>query len=146
MFYHAIIRLYQITISDRTSLVFVHGLGGHCYNTWSKNGVFWPRDLLGEDVQNVRVIVFGYDSDVVKFFGRVSRNQIRDHARTLVADLRKSPITQPNSGSLCKEPGRGLRKPMALSVCRRQSASLGITVSTRKRLKERKKKEMDGLC
>ena len=89
MFCHSIIGLYQITASDRASLVFVHGLGGHWYNTWSKNGVFWPRDLLSQDVQNVRVIVFGYDSDVVRFFGRVSRNQIRDHARTLVADLRR---------------------------------------------------------
>ena len=43
---------------------------------------------MSKDVQNVRIIVFGYDSDVVKFFGRVSRNQIQDHARTLVADLR----------------------------------------------------------
>ena len=88
-FCHSNIRLCQITTSDRTSLVFVHGLGGHWYNTWSKNGVFWPKDLLSKDVQNVRIIVFGYDSDVVKFFGRVSRNQIRDHARTLIADLRR---------------------------------------------------------
>ena len=43
---------------------------------------------MSQDVQNVRIIVFGYDSDVVKFFGRVSRNQIRDHAQTLIADLR----------------------------------------------------------
>ena len=79
----------SITTSNLTSLVFVHGLGGHWYNTWSKNGVFWPRDLLSQDVQNVRIIVFGYDSSVVQFFGRVSRNQIRDHARTLIADLRR---------------------------------------------------------
>ena len=78
----------QIIIGDR-SLVFVHGLGGHLYNTWSKNGVFWPRDLLSRDVQNVRIITFGYDSDVVKFFGRVNRNHIHDHARTLIGDLRR---------------------------------------------------------
>ena len=86
---HSIIRLSRITSGDRASLVFVHGLGGHWFNTWSKNGVFWPKDLLSRDVQNVRIIVFGYDSDVVKFFGQVSRNQIRDHARTLIADLRR---------------------------------------------------------
>ena len=77
----------QITASDCTSLVFVHGLGGHRYNTWSKNGVFWPRDLLIRDVRNVRIITFGYDSDVVRLLGQVSRNQIHDHARTLIADL-----------------------------------------------------------
>ena len=79
----------QITASDCTSLVFVHGLGGHRYNTWSKNGVFWPRDLLTRDVQNVRIITFGYDSYVVKLLGQVSRNQIHDHAQTLIADLRR---------------------------------------------------------
>ena len=88
MFHHSIIGLCQKT-NDRTSLVFVHGLGGHWYNTWSKNGVFWPRDLLSRDVQNIRIIIFGYDSDVVKVFGQVNRNQIRDHARTLITDLRR---------------------------------------------------------
>ena len=78
----------QVTSGD-CSLVFVHGLGGHWYSTWSKNGVFWPKDLLGEDIENVRIITFGYDSNVVKLLGRVSRNQIHDHARTLVADLRR---------------------------------------------------------
>ena len=78
----------QITAGD-PSLVFVHGLGGHWYNTWSKNGVFWPRDLLSRDVRDVRIITFGYGSDVVQFFGQVSQNQIRDHAQTLIADLRR---------------------------------------------------------
>ena len=73
---------------DRTSLVFVHGFGGHLYHTWSKNGVFWPKDLLSGDVQHVRIITFGYDADVVRLFGRVSRNQIHDHAQTLISDLR----------------------------------------------------------
>ena len=88
MFYHSSMGAPQITSSDR-SLVFVHGLGGHRYNTWSKNGVFWPKDLLGKDIQNVRIITFGYDSNAVRRLGRVSRNQIHDHARTLVADLRR---------------------------------------------------------
>ena len=78
----------QITIGDR-SLVFVHGLGGHWYNTWSKNGVLWPKDLLSRDIENVRIITFCYDLNVVKLLGRVSRNQIHEHARTLIADLRR---------------------------------------------------------
>ena len=89
-FCHSImIGVSQITIRDHTSLVFVHGLGGHWHSTWSKNGVFWPRDLLSKDVQNARIIVCGYDSDVVKLFGGVSQNQILDHSRTLIADLRR---------------------------------------------------------
>ena len=88
MFYHSTMGASQITVGD-CSVVFVHGLGGHWYNTWSKNGVFWPKDLLSEDIKNVRIITFGYDSDVVRFLGRVSRNRIHDHARTLIADLRR---------------------------------------------------------
>ena len=87
-FYHSITKRPQLTSSDRTSLVFVHGLGGQRCDTWSKNGVFWPKDLLSRDVPNVRIITFGYDSGVVRFFGRVSQNQIHDHAKTLIGDLR----------------------------------------------------------
>src|SRR5437588_2092059 len=89
MFYRSITGESQLTTGDRTSLVFVHGLGGHWYDSWSKNGVFWPRDLLSRDVRNVRIITFGYDSDAAKFFRQVSRNQIHDHARTLIGDLRR---------------------------------------------------------
>ena len=79
----------KLITGDRTSLVFVHGLGGHWYNSWSKNGVFWPKELLSRDFPNVRIITFGYDSGVVRFFERVSQNQIHGHARTLIADLRR---------------------------------------------------------
>ena len=80
---------FQLTGGDGASLVFVHGLGGQRYDTWTKNGVFWPKDLLSRDVPSVRIITFGYDSGVVRFFGRVSQNQIHDHARTLISDLRR---------------------------------------------------------
>ena len=86
-FDHSITKRLKLTSSDRTSLVFVHGLGGQRYDTWSKNGVFWPKDLLSRDVPNVRIITFGYDSGIVRFFGRVSQNQIHDHAKTLIGDL-----------------------------------------------------------
>ena len=79
----------ELTSDDHTSLVFVHGLGGHWYNSWSKNGVFWPKDLLSRDVPNVRIITFGYDSGVVRFFGQAGQNQIHDHAKTLISDLRR---------------------------------------------------------
>lgn len=69
--------------------MFVHGLGGHRYNTWSKNNVFWPRDLLSRDFPDVRVITFGYDSVVVGPRGRVGQNQIHDHAKALIADLQR---------------------------------------------------------
>ena len=48
------------------------------------------KDLLGRDVQGVRIISFGYHSDVSKPFGQDygGQSQIREHARTLIGDLR----------------------------------------------------------
>ena len=45
--------------SDRDAvvdIVFVHGLGGKRYHTWTKNGVLWPRDLLAEDFPRARIM------------------------------------------------------------------------------------------
>ncbi|KAI0392840.1 hypothetical protein F5Y17DRAFT_459498 [Xylariaceae sp. FL0594] len=32
--------------------------------TWTKNSVFWPRDLLPKEIPEFRVFLFGYDSSV----------------------------------------------------------------------------------
>ena len=89
MFYYPIMGASQLTTSGFTSIVFVHGLGGHMYRTWSKDEIFWPKDLLGGDVQNIRVITFGYSSSVSGRSWQVSQDQIRDHARALLGDLRR---------------------------------------------------------
>jgi hypothetical protein len=67
--------------------VFVHGLGGHPVKTWDTNGVYWPKDLLGPGIRNVRILTFGYDAKVTKAFARASQNTIHDHAQQLVSDL-----------------------------------------------------------
>jgi hypothetical protein len=67
--------------------VFVHGLGGHSVKTWSKKGVYWPKDLLGPGIRNVRILTFGYDAKATKAFERISQNNIHDHAQQLVSDL-----------------------------------------------------------
>ncbi|KAK4461462.1 protein SERAC1 [Cladorrhinum samala] len=63
-----------------TDFVFVHGLNGHCWETWrnadnssSKSkwrkgageGVFWPVDLLPGKIENARIMTYQYESKVL---------------------------------------------------------------------------------
>jgi len=75
-------------------VIFVHGLQGHPQKTWQahtespagkrsffslgkrKRGecgelsdtVFWPADILPDDYTNVRILTYGYDSNVSRYF------------------------------------------------------------------------------
>ena len=78
-------------------VIFVHGLQGHPKRTWQSksptethkgprkhsklfsssflkkdddedNGLFWPAELLPGDFENVRILTYGYDSKVTKYF------------------------------------------------------------------------------
>lgn len=70
------------------SVVFVHGLTGNRQNTWThEDGVFWPKDLLPEDVPTARIMTFGYDADVVGIIKTAGSNTLRDHGKSLANDL-----------------------------------------------------------
>lgn len=73
--------------SSGVDIVFVHGLRGSAYRTWSKGDICWPRDLLRNDIPRARVITWGYDSDVARFFSYASRESIFGHSDTLLGDL-----------------------------------------------------------
>ena len=50
--------------------------------------LFWPQDLLPEDCAAARIMTFGYDSDISKFFnGAVNKNNFYDHANDLLRAL-----------------------------------------------------------
>ncbi|KAK3987712.1 hypothetical protein QBC44DRAFT_331101 [Cladorrhinum sp. PSN332] len=69
-------------------IVFVHGLRGCRLRTWSmQDGFCWPRELLGEDLEDTRVITWGYDASIAKFFQQASQEGIFGHAGTLLDDL-----------------------------------------------------------
>lgn len=72
-------------------VVFVHGLNGHPYDTWTSEGskVFWPAQLLPPILQEekTRIVVYGYDADVTSFTDGVSPDKIHNHAEHLVAEL-----------------------------------------------------------
>ncbi|KAL9110543.1 MAG: hypothetical protein Q9227_004901 [Pyrenula ochraceoflavens] len=54
----------------------------------SSDGVFWPVDLLSSDIQNARIISFGYSSKVFGFFyGANNQNSLFAHARNLLEEL-----------------------------------------------------------
>lgn len=68
-------------------LVFVHGLRGSRQKTWSRDGVFWPQDLLKDDLEKIRVISWGYDASIANAFAYASKESLFGHATTLLNDL-----------------------------------------------------------
>ncbi len=55
----------------RATVVFVHGLGGHPYDTWRRaadDETFWPL-WLAEDVQGIKVFTLGYAAPPSNWLG-----------------------------------------------------------------------------
>ena len=83
-------------------VVFVHGLQGHPWKTWRykehrtskllsclkkapQKRVFWPHDLLADDVPNVRIFTYGYDSKISHYTsGPVNQSNISQHGLSLL--------------------------------------------------------------
>ncbi|CAO2656100.1 Nn.00g049030.m01.CDS01 [Neocucurbitaria sp. VM-36] len=66
-------------------ILFIHGLGGHAIGSWTAlNGKCWPRDFLGSDLTNVRVMTFGYEA---KLSEDSSTSQLSDFGAQLLQDL-----------------------------------------------------------
>jgi tetratricopeptide (TPR) repeat protein/pimeloyl-ACP methyl ester carboxylesterase len=66
-----LIRIADWTGEKRANVVFVHGLGGHPYDTWqrqSDGSKFWPR-WLAEDVKGLSVFSLGYVSPATNWIG-----------------------------------------------------------------------------
>jgi hypothetical protein len=73
----------------RFSFVFVHGLNptndiNHAYSTWTVDGIFWPQEFLPTHIENLRVLIYGYNSTVGS---GVSTNGVREHATNLLEFL-----------------------------------------------------------
>ncbi|KAI4114413.1 MAG: hypothetical protein LQ345_004804, partial [Seirophora villosa] len=50
------------------------------------SSVFWPRDLLPNELRDVRIFTWGYDADI-DGFGSASQNTIHQHAGSLLSDI-----------------------------------------------------------
>ncbi|KAK6206488.1 hypothetical protein LQW54_007670 [Pestalotiopsis sp. IQ-011] len=42
-------------------IIFIHCLGGSRVRSWTKDGVCWPRDLLGREFPHARILTWGYN-------------------------------------------------------------------------------------
>ncbi|KAJ5716197.1 hypothetical protein N7493_008108 [Penicillium malachiteum] len=71
-------------------IVFVHGLNGHPYDTWtSQSGCFWPVELLVDALGPLqpRILTYGYKLSVEIFTDGAPRDSFLAHGETLVGHL-----------------------------------------------------------
>jgi len=70
----------------QVDLVAVHGLDGDAKQTWThrETNALWLQDFLPQDVQNIRVMSFGYNASAA--FGNTTATII-DHAKDLLTCL-----------------------------------------------------------
>jgi protein SERAC1 len=70
------------------SIVFLHGLRGNTFDTWVKDGVLWPKDLLAEDISDSRIFLFGFDAGITHLHqGDVTLTELESDAEDLCAKL-----------------------------------------------------------
>ena len=72
------------------NFIFVHGLGGSAYGTWTHEHTksFWPPWLSKvKGLENARIMTFGYDSSWNKIWTANNVLDIPDFARQLVNEL-----------------------------------------------------------
>jgi hypothetical protein len=57
--------------------------------TWTKDGICWPKDLLSKEatLSHTRVLTFGYDANIVNVGGHASLNSLFEHSLNLLNDL-----------------------------------------------------------
>ncbi len=73
-------------------LVFVHGLGGGSYSTWTKSmepSLFWPKEWLPHDTgfKDTRIHSFGYNAN----WDKKSTLNIHDFAKSLLGSIQDCP-------------------------------------------------------
>jgi hypothetical protein len=76
-------------------VVFIHGLTGSAYSTWlhKDSGVHWPRDLMKSDLSHARIMTFGYDGDIARFWGQAAQDGISGYANDLLGKLARKRLS-----------------------------------------------------
>lgn len=76
--------LYTPEGEVEADIIALTGLAGHAFGSWAAPPHMWLRDFLPSDVPRARVLLYGYDSNLV---GNQSRNILSDFSNTFVAKL-----------------------------------------------------------
>ena len=84
--------VYDPKATRSADIIFVHGLGGTSYQTWSKNRdqeLFWPGRWLplDSDISTARILSFGYNAYFMST-GPSSVLNISDFAKDLLYEMR----------------------------------------------------------
>lgn len=79
---------WRASAEGTISIVAVHGLNGHAYDTWDSQGEqtrrMWLRDFLPHQFDRARIMTYGYNSRVI---GNASTTTIREFAEQLLETL-----------------------------------------------------------
>lgn len=91
--------IHEPEAKPTADIIFVHGLGGHSYKTWSKDrnkDFFWPGLWLPKDpkIRRARLFTYGYNSGLT---GPKTVSNIMGFARSLLFDMRYCRGQQNNS-------------------------------------------------
>ena len=111
--------LYEGKSEILADVVFVHGLRGDRVQTWTKDGVCWPRDLLPRGLPGARMLTWGYDSTIAKVKAFSSQSSVFGHSQNLLSDLarvRKENVNELNHRKLCQD-AKLCPAPSAAPVC-----------------------------
>ncbi|KAJ5153991.1 uncharacterized protein N7500_009430 [Penicillium coprophilum] len=100
------------------------------------SGVFWPGDLLKEDLPQARIMTFGYNTNVQQGYHAVNQGNIFSHARNLLYELeakrRKAPdrrlifVAHSLGGILVKEALRRSEHDPDEAIRKIYSSTIGI--------------------
>ncbi|KAF8533057.1 hypothetical protein BDD12DRAFT_763168, partial [Trichophaea hybrida] len=71
-------------------VVAVTGLAGHAFGSWTSDETqqMWLKDFLPQDIPNIRVMVYGYDSNLTGV--STDNTRLMDYRRNFIQQLQNS--------------------------------------------------------
>jgi tetratricopeptide (TPR) repeat protein len=103
--------------APRASVIFVHGLSGHAYDTWRRapnNDTFWPL-WLAQDVEGISVFTVAYEAPATNWLG--TSMPLQDRAVNILEYLLSEPgLKAGRIAFICHSLGGLIVKQMLLDL------------------------------